>query len=124
VTRLIQKTFNYYYVAIFTLKPNSRYMRFRSSASTPRKGKKNPHPAIEVELGQGLIGEAAASCEQIISADVRLDPRFRYLGSLPETRSEVVLPLKIEGRVLGALDIQSNKPNSFHQMILILGAPR
>ncbi|OGO23341.1 MAG: hypothetical protein A2Y54_11125 [Chloroflexi bacterium RBG_16_51_16] len=123
VTRLIQKTFNYYYVAIFTLKPNSRFMRFRSSASTPRKGKKNPHPAIEVELGQGLIGEAAASGEQIISADVRLDPRFRYLGSLPETRSEVVLPLKIEGRVLGILDVQSNKPNSFHPNdLLILGA--
>jgi serine phosphatase RsbU (regulator of sigma subunit)/putative methionine-R-sulfoxide reductase with GAF domain len=123
VTRLIQKSFNYYYVAIFTQKPNSRFMRFRSSASTSRKGKKQPDPAIEVEIGQGLIGEAAASGEQIISADVRLDPRFRFLGSLPETRSEVVLPLKIEGRVLGVLDVQSNKPNSFHPNdLLILGA--
>jgi sigma-B regulation protein RsbU (phosphoserine phosphatase) len=40
VTDLIQKTFNFYYVAIFTLEPNSNALRFRSSAVAPRKGKR------------------------------------------------------------------------------------
>jgi len=44
VTELIQKTFNFYYVAIFTLEPNSNALRFRSSAVAPRKGRKK-HPS-------------------------------------------------------------------------------
>ncbi|HLA06512.1 MAG TPA: SpoIIE family protein phosphatase, partial [Anaerolineales bacterium] len=43
--------------------------------------------------------------------------------ALPETRSEVVLPLKIEDRVLGVLDVQSDQPDSFHPNdLLILGS--
>ncbi|MDO8755777.1 MAG: hypothetical protein Q7J80_17930, partial [Anaerolineales bacterium] len=59
VTELIQKTFHYYYVAIFTLDSNSNALRFRSSAGVPRNGKKKAAIALEVEMGQGLIGESA-----------------------------------------------------------------
>ena len=59
VTKLIQTTFNYYYVAIFTLEANSKVFRFRSSAVAPRKGRRKASIALEVEIGQGLIGEAA-----------------------------------------------------------------
>ncbi len=123
VTELIQKTFHYYYVAIFTLKPPSQSLRFRSSASAPRKGKKKASIALEVELGQGLIGEAAARGEQIVVDDVRADPRYRFIDSLPETRSEVTIPLKVEDRVLGVLDVQSDKLRGFHPNdLLILSA--
>ncbi len=120
VTNLIQKTFNYYYVAIFTLKPNSKWLRFRSSAVAPRKGKKKATIALEVELGQGLIGEAAITGEQIVCDDVHSDARYRFIDSLPETRSEVVIPLKIEDRVLGVLDVQSNQLHAFHPNDLLI----
>ncbi len=123
VTQLIQKTFNYYYVAIFTLEPNSAALRFRSSAVAPRKGRRKAAIALEVELGQGLIGEAAQTGNSIICDDVRADPRYRFVDSLLETKSEVVIPLKIEERVLGALDVQSNQPHAFHPNdLLILNA--
>ena len=120
VTELIQKTFNYYYVAIFTLEPNSEALRFRSSAVAPRKGKKKASIALEVEIGQGLIGEAALHGQQIVCDDVRADVRYRFIDSLPETKSEVVIPLKIEDRVLGVLDIQSNQPHAFHPNDLLI----
>ena len=120
VTQLIQKTFNFYYVAIFTMTRNSTGLRFRSSAVAPRKGRKKATIALEVELGQGLIGEAAESGEEIVCGDVQADPRFRYIDSLPETRSEVVIPLKMEGRILGALDVQSNQLNGFHPNDLLI----
>ncbi len=120
VTELIQKTFNYYYVAIFTLEPNSNALRFRSSAVAPRKGKKKASIALEVEIGQGLIGEAALHGQQIICDDVRADVRYRFIDSLPETKSEVVIPLKLEDRVLGVLDVQSNQPNAFHPNDLLI----
>ncbi|HEY2980503.1 MAG TPA: GAF domain-containing protein [Anaerolineales bacterium] len=123
VTELIQKTFHFYYVAIFTLEPNSKALRFRASASAPRKGRKKAAIALDVELGQGLIGQSVESGDVSISDDVRADPRYRFIDSLPETRSEVVIPLKIEDRVLGVLDVQSNRRNAFHANdLLILNA--
>jgi len=120
VTDLIQKTFNFYYVAIFTHDPNSNALRFRSSAVAPRKGKKKVSIALEVELGQGLIGEAAKLGEQIVCDDVHSDPRYRFIDSLPETKSEVVIPLKIEDRVLGVLDVQSDHKKAFHPNDLLI----
>src|SRR5215216_519974 len=51
VTKLIQETFHYYYVAIFTLEQESMFLRFRSSAMTPRKGRPKASVALEVEVG-------------------------------------------------------------------------
>ena len=120
VTELIQKTFNYYYVGIFTVRPGTESLRFRSSASAPRKGKKKMAIALDVEIGEGLIGEVAESGERIVASDVRADDRFRFIDRLPETRSEAVIPLKIEDRILGVLDIQSNHINAFHPNDLLL----
>lgn len=120
VTGLIQKTFNFYYVAIFTFKPNSNALLFRSSAGAPRKGRKKASIALEVEIGQGLIGESAKHGEAIVCDDVQSDSRYRFIDSLPETKSEVVLPLKIEDRVLGVLDVQSNFKKAFHPNDLLI----
>jgi phosphoserine phosphatase RsbU/P len=126
VTELIQQTFHYYYVAIFTVHDQSTTLRFRSSARADhhrRKSGPKARIALEVELGQGLIGQAAAEGEQILVPDVQKDTRYRFIDALPETRSEVVIPLKIEGRVLGVLDVQSDQVNAFHPNdLLILGA--
>jgi len=123
VTELIQQTFHYYYVAFFTLREGSTSLRFRSSAMAPGAGKRKAKVALEVELGQGLIGQAAAEGERILVEDVSQDPRYRFTDRLPETRSEVILPLKIGDRVLGVLDIQSDQLRAFHPNdLLILGA--
>jgi phosphoserine phosphatase RsbU/P len=128
VTELIQKTFHYYYVAIFTLRRHSTSLRFRASAmpkvprqaGVPRKGRRRKTVALEVEMGQGLIGQAAAEGERIVVEDVREDPRFRFIDVLPETRSEAVIPLKMEDRVLGVLDIQSDQAYAFHPNDLLI----
>ncbi|HKY55512.1 MAG TPA: GAF domain-containing protein, partial [Anaerolineales bacterium] len=143
VTKLIQQTFHYYYVAIFTLRDRSTAMRYRASAMSKiskiprqsgprsagasRKGKRRSKTkskvALEVEVGQGLIGQAAAEGERIVIGDVRKDPRYRFIDALPKTRSEAVIPLRIEDRVLGVLDVQSDQINAFHPNdLLILGA--
>lgn len=120
VTELIQQTFHYYYVAIFTVHERSTSMRFRSSATALRKGRRKAKVALEVEIGQGLVGQAAAGGERILVPDVQKDPRYRYTDILPETRSEVVFPLKIEDRVLGVLDVQSDQLNAFHPNDLLI----
>ncbi len=123
VTALIQQTFHYYNVSIFTLEPGSNSLRFRSSASGPRKGRRKAPVRLDVEVGQGLIGDAVQTGEAVICGDVLADPRYRFVNRLPETRSEVVIPLKIEARVLGALDVQSDQLDAFHPNdLLVLNA--
>lgn len=120
VTRLIQKTFNYYYVAIFTMEPGQSRLFFRSNAglSTRRRGRKRQ--MFEVEIGQGVVGFAAETGNEILSNDVSREPRFRHIAGLPETQSEVAIPIKIEDRVLGVLDIQSDKLNAIHPNDLLV----
>ncbi len=120
VTELIQKTFNYYYVAMFSLRSGADSLRFRASASAPRPGRRKKSVVLDAALGQGLIGQAAQSGERQLSAEVSQDPRYRFITSLPETKSEVALPLKIENRVLGVLDVQSDQPNAFHPNDLLV----
>jgi GAF domain-containing protein len=120
VTKLIQESFNYYYVAIFTLDASSSWLRFRSSASAPARGRRRQASPLRVERGQGLIGESAQSGQRLLCEDVRGDPHYRYVDSLPETRSEVAIPLKVEERVLGVLDVQSDRLNGFHPNDLLV----
>jgi serine phosphatase RsbU (regulator of sigma subunit)/putative methionine-R-sulfoxide reductase with GAF domain len=120
VTKLIQQTFKYYYVALFTMAQDSQTLRFRSSASASHKGRDKAVISLEVELGQGLIGRAAQSGEEIICDDVRAEKLYRFIDYLPETLSEVVLPLKIGERVLGVLDVQSNQLKGFHPNDLLV----
>lgn len=121
VARLIQNTFRYYYVAIFTLERGGTNLRFRASAggATRRRGRATA-PVLQVELGQGLIGYAAQSGEELIANDVQNEPRFRHLESLSETRSEAAFPLKVEERILGVMDVQSDKPGAFHPYDLLV----
>jgi len=120
VTELIQQTFHYYYVAIFTVRPGLTSLRFRSSAMAPRRGKRKARVALDVEIGQGLIGQVAAEGERVLVEDVKKDTRYRFIEALPETRSEVVIPLKIENRVLGVLDVQSDQLQAFHPNDLLI----
>jgi serine phosphatase RsbU (regulator of sigma subunit)/putative methionine-R-sulfoxide reductase with GAF domain/anti-sigma regulatory factor (Ser/Thr protein kinase) len=116
VTKLIQRTFNYYYVAIFTHEPDQEYLCFRSSAGQAR-GRGKP---LKIRVGDGLIGSVARTGEEAITNDVHIEPRYRFLLLLPETQSEAVLPLKIEGKILGVLDVQSDRLGAFHPNDLLV----
>ncbi len=113
VTRLIQETFSFYYVAIFTIDSSQSVLRFRASAS---KDQRVPlRSDFWVHLGDGIVGTVAESGAEIVAPDVRQDDRYLYLDLLPETVSEAALPLKIGSRILGVLDVQSDRPHVFHE---------
>ncbi len=66
---------------------------------------------IRVPLGVGLIGAAAKLKRPVYAADVRKDPR--YVCTVPETLSELAIPLMVRDSVAGVLDCQSDNPNHF-----------
>jgi len=74
-----------------------------------------------IPLGKGLTGIAAQTKEPVLVGDVRQDPR--YLNHIPETRSELVVPLIHKEKVLGVFDLESRELNRFteeHVKILTL----
>ena len=75
----------------------------------PYVGKPTPHTRIP--LAKGICGAAASSGETIVVDDVTRDPR--YLACSLETRSEIVVPLKRGQRILGEIDIDSDRPGAF-----------
>lgn len=116
VTKLIQRTFHYYYVAIFTREPGMDVLNFRSSAGPDRgRGKR-----MNARLGEGLVGSVAQTGEEAVTYDVRSDSRYKFIDSLSETQSEAALPLKIENHILGVLDVQSDQLDAFHPNDLLV----
>jgi len=76
----------------------------------PFIGKPSPHTRIPV--GRGICGAAAAEKATVIVDDVNADPR--YLACSLETRSEIVVPIMSGSRVLGEIDVDSDRPAAFH----------
>ncbi|MDQ3891243.1 MAG: GAF domain-containing protein [Actinomycetota bacterium] len=66
---------------------------------------------VRIPIGEGICGAAAASGETEIVDDVRADER--YLACFPSTRSEIVVPISYEGRVIGEIDVDSDAPAAF-----------
>ena len=66
---------------------------------------------VRIPVGQGVCGAAAASGETEIVDDVNADPR--YLACFASTRSEIVVPIAHDGRVVGEIDIDSDRPAAF-----------
>ncbi|MRS01911.1 GAF domain-containing protein [bacterium] len=118
VTNLIQCSFHYYHVSLYTIEEGSTTLKFRASSL-------NCSPSTEpslynIKIGEGLIGTVALTGKEIIANDVTKEPRFKELIDLPDTKSEAVLPLLVENRILGVLDVQSDAFGAFHEMDLLV----
>lgn len=74
---------------------------------------KGPQPTehVRIPIGQGICGAAAASGRTEVVDDVNADPR--YLACFPSTRSEIVVPISYQGKVVGEIDIDSDAPVAF-----------
>ena len=81
---------------------------------------------FQMPLNQGITGTAAAERRTIRVVDVRLDPRYVNNANDVEVRSELVVPLLLQDRLIGVLDLESTEPKAFsaehERMLNILGS--
>lgn len=75
----------------------------------PFRGAQTEH--IRIPISQGICGAAVAQGNSIIIDDVTVDPR--YLACSIETRSEIVVPIRVNGKIVGEIDIDSHEPSAF-----------
>ncbi|HEY1803533.1 MAG TPA: GAF domain-containing protein [Terracidiphilus sp.] len=70
-----------------------------------------PTEHVRIPVTEGICGAAVAQGETVIVDDVAVDPR--YLACSIETKSEIVVPIVVNGKIAGEIDIDSHKLNAF-----------
>ncbi len=110
---LIKSQFGYYFVGIYLSDINKENAVLH--AATGAAGKALLSRNHTVRLREGIIGFVVSRGESRIALDVDVDILHLKNPDLPETKSEITIPLKIGSRVIGALDVQSDKVNAFSQ---------
>lgn len=114
VVEFIEERFNLYYVGLFLLDDLNEWCTL--VAGTGKAGVAMLENNHRIKIGDGMIGWCVANDQSRISLDVGMDAVHFENPELPDTRSEVALPLRSRGgRVIGALTVQSSEPSAFDQ---------
>lgn len=114
ITQLVSEKFGYYHAGIFLLDENQQYAHLRASNSEGGKRMLERQHKLKLDTNS-IVGYTALRGESRIALDVGADAVFFNNPDLPDTRSEMALPLRIGGNVMGALDVQSTESNAFTQ---------
>ncbi len=112
ITQVISEQFGHYHTGIFLLDDNREFAVLRAANSQGgRRMLKNEH---KLPVGQtGIVGYVTATGRPRIALDVGLDAVYFDNPFLPTTHSEIALPLRVAGQVIGALDVQSEMSKAF-----------
>ena len=115
IAQVISQQFNFYHVGIFLLNKNNEYALL--VASNSEGGRKMLARDHKLKIGQvGIVGNVAGTGAPRIALDTGADAIYFNNPDLPETRSEMALPLYRTGQqLIGVLDVQSTQPNAFGQ---------
>ncbi|HLF72788.1 MAG TPA: GAF domain-containing protein [Anaerolineales bacterium] len=112
VAAVISEKFGFYHVGVFLLDESHEYAVL--SATNSEGGRRMLERRHRLRVGkQGIVGNVTATGEPRIAMDVGMDAVFFDNPELPDTHSEMALPLKSAGLVTGALDVQSTETSAF-----------
>jgi GAF domain-containing protein/HAMP domain-containing protein len=116
VVDLSKKSFNLYHAHIYLLNDAGDTLVLTAGAGEVGKQMKAEKRSIPVDSEKSLVARAARGQSGVVVNDVRADPEFLPNPLLPETRSEMAVPMMIAGKVIGVLDVQSELINRFTEV--------
>jgi GAF domain-containing protein len=109
---LVSARFDFYHAGVFLIDDAGEYAVLQASSSVG--GQHMLQRGHKLAVGEtGIVGYVAAEGEARIALDVGADATFFDNPDLAETRSEMALPLRLRGEVIGVLDVQSTRPRAF-----------
>src|ERR1700730_14355937 len=118
---LIKRHIDYDIFGVLMIEGGGAHLKHYFSIGYPRELVDN----LRVPIGQGITGSAAATGHSVRVSDTSKDDR--YIAAIENVRSELAVPLMLQGKPVGVLDIQSRHPDYFtpdQQNILTLLASR
>lgn len=114
ITQVISEQFDIYHTGIFLLDKEREFAVLRAANS--EGGQKMLRRGHKLQVGQtGIVGFVTGTGRARIALDVGADAVFFDNPDLPDTRSEIALPLRFANQLIGALDAQSVEANAFGQ---------
>lgn len=112
ITSVISRLFGFYHVGIFLIDSNGEYAVL--SAANSDGGQRMLARNHRLKVGEvGIVGYVTSTGNPRVALDTGADIVFFNNPDLPLTRSEIALPFKVGGQVIGALDVQSKEPSAF-----------
>ncbi len=112
VVNLVRDRFGFYHSSIFLIDEERKYAVVRES--TGKAGEEMKRTGHKLAIGsRSIIGYVTQQGEPLVINDVSKSDIHRPNPLLPATQSELGIPLKIGGTVIGALDVQSTQVNAF-----------
>ncbi len=112
IAQLASEKFGFYHVGIFLLDENREFALLRATNSEGGQKMLNRQHKLKLDANS-IVGYVTSRGEPRIALDVGTDSVFFNNPDLPNTRSELALPLLVGDQVIGALDVQSTQPNAF-----------
>jgi PAS domain S-box-containing protein len=112
---LTQSRFQLYHVHIYLLDPSGRQLVVREGSGEAGQILRESGHSIPLDGERSLVARAARTAKPVLVADVSTEPGFLPNPLLPDTCSEVAVPLLARGTLLGVLDVQDTQPQRFGQ---------
>src|SRR5216110_604697 len=104
---LIKRHIDYEIFGVLMIEGEGSYLRHRFAIGYPR----DLADSLRIQLGQGITGTAAATGHPVRVGDTSADSR--YINAIDNVRSELAVPLMVQNRCVGVLDIQSRHLDYF-----------
>jgi GAF domain-containing protein/ABC-type uncharacterized transport system substrate-binding protein len=109
----ISRQFGYYHAGIFLVDESGAYAVLRAASS--EGGRRMLERGHRLTREVGIVGSVLQTGRSRIALDVGEDAIWLNNPDLPETRSEMTLPLRVRGELVGVLDVQSTQPAAFDE---------
>jgi len=114
VTRL-GEAFEYYHAHVYLFDPEQDLLVVREGLGLAGEQLKKREHSIPLAAEQSVVARAARTLEPVLVNDVTIDPSHLPNPLLPETRSEVAVPIETGGKLVGVLDVQHDRADHFTQ---------
>ena len=115
IVTLLQTRFDLYHVHIYLLDGTSNTLHMRAGSSEIGRILEERAHKISLEFEHSLVAKAARERKIILANDVSLDPDFLPNPLLPETQSEMAVPIIRNDQILGVFDVQDKRTHRFNE---------
>ncbi|MDW7990667.1 MAG: GAF domain-containing protein, partial [Anaerolineae bacterium] len=121
IVDITKSRFGYHFVSILLVE--DQHLVFEDGSEIGNTGRRLPPRSLTMDIDRpGITTDAARTGRPVLVNDVLNDPRYITVPELSGTRAELAVPIEVKGRVIGVLDVQSDRLYAFTQTDVLVMA--